>query len=78
METVEKPKIESKSATVRVPRHGALIAREKRALPELTKQIEENRRKARLSVIQMRHRYIWATRRIYLWASYLYLHLLCF
>lgn len=57
METAEKPKIESKSATVRVPRHGALIVREKRALPELTKQIEENRRKARLSAIQMRHRY---------------------
>lgn len=41
METAEKPKIESKSAAVRVPRHGALIAREKRALPELTKQIEK-------------------------------------
>ena len=58
METAKKPKIESKSATVRVPRHGALIAREKRVLPEYIKQIEENRRKAQLSAVSMRHHYI--------------------
>lgn len=58
METAEKPKIESKSATVRVPRYGEIVAQEKRALPEVIRQIEENRRKAQLSAVSMTHRYI--------------------
>lgn len=49
LETAVYPEIISKKASVHVPTYGALIAKEKRAMPELTRRIEENKRKAKLS-----------------------------
>ena len=42
METSEKPKIFFTVATVHVPRYGELIASEKRALPRLQKELNED------------------------------------
>ena len=49
METAEKPLITSTPVTVRVQRYGTLIAKEKRALPDLTRRVNENVRKRNLS-----------------------------
>ena len=49
METAEKPLITSTTVTVRVQRYGTVIAKERRALPDLTKKVNENVRKRKLS-----------------------------
>lgn len=49
METAEKPSITSTIVTVKVQRYGTLIAKERRALPDLTKRVNENVRKRNLS-----------------------------
>lgn len=49
MKTAEKPLITSTTVTVRVQRYGTLIANERKALPELTKRVNENVRKRNLS-----------------------------
>lgn len=54
----EKPKTVSKTVEAHLPGYGTVIALERRSAPELTRQVKENERKARLSTIQMRHLYL--------------------
>lgn len=55
METAKKPEIKCVAATVHVQTESELIRKLNEALPELTRRINENRRKARLSKLDMKY-----------------------
>ena len=62
METAKKPEIISTIATVKVPTEGELIRKLNDKLPEISNQINENRRKAHLSAMHMRYGYLFKNR----------------
>jgi len=57
METAKKPEIKSITVTVKVPREGELIKKFNDNLPRITRQINNNKKKAKLSVQYFRNKY---------------------
>ena len=57
METCEKPEVTFKTATIPCKRYGELIAKEKRAIPELEKMLNEANKLKYESYVTMKSKY---------------------